>query len=63
MLEQLNASGHSEYSATEGRLYHEGKIYVPEALRDVITKRYHDSPLTGHFDAEKTQALIQRKYF
>ena len=26
-------------------------------------KRYHDSPLADHFGAEKTQALIQRKYF
>lgn len=62
-LERLNASGHSEYSAAEGRLYHEGNIYVSEVLRDVIMKRYHDSSLTGHFGAEKTQALIQRKYF
>ena len=59
VLERLNASGHSEYSAAEGRLYHEGKIYVPEALRDVIIERHHDSPLAGHFGAEKTQALTQ----
>ena len=63
MLERLNASGHFEYSAAECRLYHEGKIYVSEALRDVIMEGYHDSPLAGHFGAEKTQALIQRKYF
>lgn len=51
------------YTIADGRLYYEGKIYVPEALRDVILERYHDSPLAGHFGAEKTQALIQRKYF
>ncbi len=51
------------YSHVDGRLYHEGKIYVPAALRDVILDRYHDAPLAGHFGAEKTQALIQRKYF
>ena len=51
------------YSHVDGRLYHEGKIYISTTLRDVILDRYHDASLTGHFDAEKTQTLIQRKYF
>ena len=42
------------YSHVDGRLYYEGKIYVPAALRDVILDRYHDAPLAGHFGAEKT---------
>lgn len=46
VLERI-ASGHSEYGAAEGRRYHAGKIYVPEALRDVIMERYHDSPFRG----------------
>ncbi len=71
VLEQLQASTANSlsgldgqpYSYSNGRLFHDGKIYVPESLRDVILDRYHDGPLAGHFGAEKTQALIQRKYF
>ena len=51
------------YSHVDERLYHKGKIYISATLRDVILDRYHDAPLTDHFDAEKTQTLIQRKYF
>ena len=29
----------------------------------MILDRYHDASLVGHFGAEKTQTLIQRKYF
>ena len=51
------------YSYIDERVYHKGKIYVPAALRDVILDWYYDASLIGHFDAEKTQTLIQRKYF
>ena len=29
----------------------------------MILDRYHDASLIGYFDTEKTQTLIQRKYF
>ena len=42
------------YSHVDERLYHEEKIYVSAALRDVILDRYYDASLIGHFGAEKT---------
>ena len=51
------------YSHIDERLYHKEKIYISATLRDVILDRYHDASLIDHFDAEKTQTLIQRKYF
>ncbi len=62
-INSLSGLSGQPYTLAGGRLYYNGRIYVPEALRDVIMERYHDSPLAGHFGAEKTQALIQRKYF
>ena len=63
VVNSLSGLSGQPYSHVDKRLYHEGKIYVSATLRDVILDRYHDASLTGHFDAEKTQTLIQRKYF
>ena len=45
-------------------LRYKGRIYVPEdpALRQEIIAKCHDDPLAGHFGAEKTLELLQRKY-
>lgn len=57
-INSLSGLSSQPYSLARGRLYYEGRIYILEALRDVVMERYYDSPLAGHFGAEKTQALI-----
>lgn len=44
-------------------LRYKGKIYLPERMRIDVLARYHDDPLAGHFEVEKTLNLLQRKYY
>ena len=49
----------------EGLVRHEDKLFVPgdPATREELICRNHDDPLAGHFGAEKTLELLQRKYY
>ena len=40
-------------------------LYVPEEtfVREELLRRYHDNPLTRHFDIDKTLKLMTRKYY
>ena len=40
-----------------------GRLYVPAGLRREVTSRGHDTPLSGHFGAERTLDLIARSYY
>ena len=41
----------------------DGKVYVPDDVRELVMKEYHDSPLSGHPGANKTLAAIRRDFF
>ncbi len=40
----------------------DGKILVPESLREKILIRFHDSPFAGHLGVKKTTVRIQRRF-
>jgi hypothetical protein len=39
-----------------------GRILVPESLKDIRLKRFHDSPYAGHLGIKKTATRIQRRF-
>ena len=55
--------GQQGWDNIDGVLHHQGLPYVPEIIRTELISRYHDNPLAGHFDIEKTRELIARKYY
>ena len=57
-VEDLNG-----YEELDGVLYHQGLLFVPEAIRTKIISRHHDDPLAGHFGIDKTKDLVGRKYY
>jgi hypothetical protein len=40
----------------------DGRILVPQVLREKILIRFHDSPFAGHLGVKKTTARIQRRF-
>ena len=40
----------------------DGKILVPESLKDKVLKRFHNSPYAGHLGVKKTTERIQRRF-
>jgi len=60
----LNTDSDPRWVTSEGLLYHDGRIYVPDAndLRLRVLRDKHDHPLSGHFGQNKTLALIRRDY-
>ena len=40
-----------------------GKLGIPTTLRQEILQEEHDSPIGGHFGAQRTTALLQRKFY
>ena len=47
----------------DGIMVKDGKVYVPDDVRELVMKEYHDSPLSGHPGANKTLATIRRDFF
>ena len=39
------------------------KLGVPTALRSSVLSEAHDSPIGGHFGAQRTTALAQREFY
>ena len=48
----------------QGFLRLDGRIYVPDRgdLRLRVLQHTHDHPLSGHYSANKTIALVRREY-
>ena len=40
-----------------------GKLSIPMSLRQDILQEAHDSPVGGHFGAQRTTALVQREFY
>ena len=40
-----------------------GKLGVPAIMRPDVLREAHDSPVGGHFGAQQTTALVQRKFY
>ena len=37
-------------------------LFVPKVVQTKIISQYHDNPLAGYFDVDKTKKLIEQKY-
>jgi hypothetical protein len=46
-----------------GALTFEGRIYVPETLRDQVISLFHDNPESGHFGALRMAELVSRDIY
>lgn len=40
-----------------------GKLGVPSSMRPDVLREAHDSPVGGHFGAQRTTALVQREFY
>ena len=40
-----------------------GKLGIPTTLRQEILQEAHDSPIGGHFGAQRTTPLVQREFY
>ena len=55
--------GQQGWEDINGVLHHQSLPYVPEIIQIELISRYHNNPLAGHFDIEKTRELVARKYY
>ncbi len=44
-------------------LYYLSVSYIPKVMCSELISKYYNDLLIGHFDIEKTQKLIARKYY
>jgi len=51
-----------QWKVSAGALIFEGRIYVPEALRNQVISLFHDNPQPGHFGALRTAELGSRDF-
>ena len=51
------------YKEVDGVLYHQGLLFVPEAIRFKLINRHYDDLLAEHFGIDKTREFIGRKYY
>ena len=61
---QLPLPTDPKWSLTEGQLFLNDRIYVPDCgdLRLRVMKHMHDHPLSGHLGQNKTLELVRREY-
>jgi len=52
-----------QWKVSAGALTIEGRIYVPEALRNQVISLFHDNPGSGHFGALRTAELVSRDLY
>jgi transposase InsO family protein len=55
-----NAPGWAE---DEGLWTFQGRVYVPEKLREQVLQQHHDGPRSGHPGRDKTIELVLRNYW
>ena len=53
----------NDYEEIDGVLHYQGLFVIPEAIRIELIRRYHDNSLVEHFDINKTNDLVGRKYY
>jgi len=52
-----------QWKVIAGALTFEGRIYVPETLRNQVISLFHDNPESGHFGALRTAELVSRDFY
>jgi hypothetical protein len=52
-----------QWKVGTGALTFEGRIYLPEALRNQVICLFHDKPESGHFEALRTAELVSRDFY
>jgi len=52
-----------KWKVSAGALTVEGRISVPEALRNQVISLFHDNPVCGHFGALRTAELGSRDIY
>jgi len=52
-----------KWKVSAGALTFEGRIYVPEALRNQVISLFHQNPESGHFGAHRTAELVSRDFY
>jgi hypothetical protein len=52
-----------QWKVIAGALTFEGRIYVPETLRNQVISLFHDNPQSGHFGALRTAELVSRDIY
>jgi len=52
-----------QWKVSAGALTFEGRIYVPEALRNQVISLFHDNPESGQFGALRTAELVSRDLY
>ena len=52
-----------QLKVSAGALTFEGRIYVPEALRNQVISLFHNNPESGHFGALRTAELVSSDFY
>jgi hypothetical protein len=52
-----------QWKVIAGALTFEGRIYVPETLRNQVISLFHDNPESGYFGALRTAELVSRDFY
>ena len=52
-----------QWKGIAGALTCEGRIYVPETLRNQVISLFHDNAESGHFGARRTAELVSRDFY
>jgi len=52
-----------QWKVIAGALTFEGRIYVPEALRNQVISLFHNNPESGHCEALRTAELVSRDFY
>jgi hypothetical protein len=52
-----------QWKVSAGALTFEGRIYVPEVLRNQVISLFHDTPESGYLGALRTAELISRDFY
>ena len=66
MLRQQRTKLARQFSLEEDGLIRQratGELGVPIPLRSSVLNEAHDSPVSGHFGAQRTTALVRREFY
>ncbi|KIJ26313.1 hypothetical protein M422DRAFT_97065, partial [Sphaerobolus stellatus SS14] len=56
------AEGNEEFTVEAELVFHKGKLYVPQALRDETIRSRHDACIGGHPGRARTTELLEHNY-